>query len=295
MARVESDVELERDGCRLSGTLARPEPASEDRTVVLLVAGSGPTDRDGNAAAVGLRTDCLRQLAAALAEGGVASLRYDKRGIGRSATGASDERTLRFETYVEDATGWLRMLGTDTRFDRIAVLGHSEGALIAALCAAIMPVSAVISVAGTARPAGVLLRSQLAGRLSGPLTVAHEAILAGLEAGRTTDEVPPELHALYRPSVQPYLVSWLRRRPLDAVVALQVALLVVQGAADAQVDVEDGRLLAAARSGARLAIIDGMDHVLKRAAPDAASYTDQTRPLAPGLADSILRFLDDPR
>ena len=86
--------------------------------------------------------------------------------------------------------------------------------------------------------------SLLAGRLSGPLTVAHEAILAGLEAGRTTDAVPPELHALYRPSVQPYLVSWLRRRPLDAVVALQVPLLVVQGAADAQVDVEDGRLLA---------------------------------------------------
>ena len=137
--------------------------------------------------------------------------------------------------------------------------------------------------------------SLLAGRLSGPLTVAHEAILAGLEAGRTTDAVPPELHALYRPSVQPYLVSWLRRRPLDAVVALQVPLLVVQGAADAQVDVEDGRLLAAARSGARLAIIYGMDHVLKRAAPDAASYTDPTRPLAPGLTDSILRFLDDPR
>ena len=96
------------------------------------------------------------------------------------------------------------------------------------------------------------------GRCPGPLALAHEAILAGLEARSTTDEVPPEQHALYRPSVQPYLISWLRQRPLDAVATLPVPLLVVHGAADAQVDVEDGQLLVAARPGARLAIIDGM-------------------------------------
>jgi hypothetical protein len=90
------------------------------------------------------------------------------------------------------------------------------------------------------------------------VALAHEAILAGLEARSTTDEVPPEQHALYRPSVQPYLISWLRQRPLDAVATLPVPLLVVHGAVGAQVDVEDGQLLVAARPGARLAIIDGM-------------------------------------
>lgn len=230
MACAEEAVVLDRGDCRLEGTLSRPDATGTRGTIVLIVAGSGPTDRDGNGLPLGLRTDALKQVAAALAEGGVATLRYDKRGVGRSVDGATDEHALRFDAYVADAAAWVRELAADPRFDRVAVLGHSEGASIAARCALVAPVAAVISVAGTARPAGELLRRQLVGRLPASLAIVHESILAGLEAGRTTQDVPAELRVLYRPSVQPYLISWLGQRPLDAVAALEVPLLVVHGA-----------------------------------------------------------------
>ncbi|MEI7446486.1 MAG: alpha/beta hydrolase [Burkholderiales bacterium] len=149
MAGIEREVTLDRRDVLLSGTLTLPDALGTPRTVALFVAGSGPTDRDGNGPALGLRTDCLKQLAAALASGGVASLRYDKRGDGRSAAGPTDESALRFEHFVDDAAEWARRLAVDPRFDRVAVLGHSEGALIAALCASHAPaVDHVLKLAG---------------------------------------------------------------------------------------------------------------------------------------------------
>lgn len=85
----------------LSGTLLKPKSASEPPPVVLLIGGSGPTDRNGNQGGAGAGE--LRQLAEQLAERGIASLRYDKRGIGRSATPGLREEDLVLNTYVADA------------------------------------------------------------------------------------------------------------------------------------------------------------------------------------------------
>ena len=103
--------------------------------LLLIIAGSGPTDRDGNNPADG-HNDSLKKLAQNLARHGIASLRYDKRGVAASRTATPDERDLSVERYVADAEGWAGLLRDDPRFDRLILIGHSEGALIASLAAA---------------------------------------------------------------------------------------------------------------------------------------------------------------
>ncbi|MBK1615055.1 alpha/beta hydrolase [Rubrivivax gelatinosus] len=279
----------------LQGTLTLPARAAPRAPVALLIAGSGPTDRDGNTPLAAGRNDALKLLAPALADGGVASLRYDKRGIAASAGAGSDESSLRFDDYVDDAAAWAAQLARDPRFGAVVIVGHSEGATIGLLAALRAPVAAYVSIAGPAQPAAAVLRRQLAGRLPPELAAQSEAALAALEAGRLATDVPPALMALYRPSVQPYLISWFRHTPADSIARLQRPCLIVQGDTDIQVGLADAQALKAAQPACELAVIAGMNHVLKAVPADPArqiaSYGDPTLPLADALAPALLRFV----
>jgi hypothetical protein len=289
---AETLVELKTATGTIYGSLLAP-PTAARSPALLLISGSGPTDRNGNQPR--LHNDSLRQLATALAANGVATLRYDKRGIGASRAAAPAERDLRFDQYVDDAAGWLASLKADPRFTLVAVAGHSEGAHIGALAAEKEGVGAFVSMSGMGRKAADVLRTQLKPKLPEPLWKESERILAALEKGETTDAVPKELMVLYRPSVQPYLISWFRQSPTEAVAKLQVPVLVVQGAADVQIAVEEGeRLKAAARQG-ELFLVKDMSHIFKRVSADPASqmqgYTDPSVPIVPELAPRIADFL----
>jgi pimeloyl-ACP methyl ester carboxylesterase len=278
----------------VAGTLHLP--AGEGKApVVLIVAGSGPTDRDGNNPAFPGPNDSLKLLAEALGQAGFASVRYDKRGIGASRAAAPDESALRFDTYVDDAAAWIAKLKADPRFDQVAVIGHSEGALIGMLAAERAGAAAYVSLAGVADAPGAVLRKQLAGKLPPALAADNERILAGLEQGRLAAEVPPALAALYRPSVQPYLISWMKYVPSRRIAALRMPVLIVQGTTDIQVGVDQAQALKAARPDAVLAIIPGMNHVLKEVPADPqrqmASYSDPALPLHPQLAGTLTGFL----
>lgn len=281
----------------LHGTLQRPAGAGP-HPVALLIAGSGPTDRDGNSALLPGRNNSLMQLAAALAERGVASVRYDKRGIAASAAAGPREADLRFDTLVDDAAWWVQQLAADARFARVLVAGHSEGALIGTLAAAQSPTAALVLLAGPSEPAATVLRRQLAGRLPPSLADRSEALLKTLEAGRTDADVPEALNVLYRPSVQPYLVSWFRHDPAQALARLSLPCLIVQGSTDLQVLPDDARRLHAARPACTLALVDGMNHVLKTVPADPAaqqaSYGNPALPLAEGLQQSLTAFLTQP-
>jgi len=145
----------------IAGTLLVP-PASGKIPVVLIIAGSGPTDRDGNNPLLPGKNNCYKLLADALAAGGVASLRYDKRGIGESrASGGASEADLRFSMYVDDAVGWIVRLKADGRFSRVIVAGHSEGSLIGMVAANNGHADAYVSIAGGGHRAADLLRAKL--------------------------------------------------------------------------------------------------------------------------------------
>lgn len=294
LAVDEQPVVLSTPSGDLVGRLARPA-ADGPVPVVLIIAGSGPTDGDGNSRVIAGRNDSLKMLAAALADAGFASVRYDKRGVGASAAAAASESELRFEHYVEDAAAWLGKLAADRRFSGVAVVGHSEGSLIGMLAAQRGGARAFVSVAGVADGASTVLRGQLRGQLPPELAARSEVILAALESGEQAAEVPPPLLALYRPSVQPYLISWFRYVPAAELARLQLPCLVLQGDTDIQVPVAQARALQAAAPRCDLAIVAGMNHVLKQVPADPArqraSYGDPALPISADLVRVLTGFL----
>lgn len=283
---VESELQLPTAWGRLCGTLGLPQGAGP-WPGVLLIAGSGPTDRNGNNPLLPVPIDNLRRLAEALAARGVASLRYDKRGLGASIYPGLSEEALRFGDLVHDAALWARILAADGRISRVALAGHSEGALIAVLAAASAPAQAqaVVSIAGAGLCASDLIRRQIAGRLPPDSAAAAQQALAALERGETLADVPDELVLLFRPSVQPYLISWFREDPAEAIAQLQQPVLIVQGTQDAQVDVAQAQRLHEAQPQARLRIMQGIDHLLALDGDIAAGAKQVAAEMADWLAE----------
>lgn len=290
---AEADVEIAGGKAPLKGSLLLPE-GNARVTAVLILAGSGPTDRNGNSPG-GINTDAYKLIAQELAKQGIASLRVDKRGVAASAGAATKEEDLRFETYIEDAASWVAFLKQQKRVDRIFVLGHSEGALIGSIVAQRPGVAGFVSLSGAGFPAGEVLRRQLGAQLTGDLKARAFAAIAELEAGRTVANAPPELAALFRPSVQPYLISWFKYDPAAEIAKLKLPVLIAQGTTDIQVGVEDAKRLAAAKPDAQLLLIDGMNHILRAApmdrAANVATYSQPALPLKPELMPAITAFV----
>jgi pimeloyl-ACP methyl ester carboxylesterase len=278
----------------LGGMLTIPhQPISTD-TAVLLIAGSGPTDRDGNQAL--MQNNSLRFLAEGWSEAGFSVLRYDKRGVGASASVSVNEAEIRFTDFVADAVAWGHELQAQG-YAHLVLAGHSEGALIAALAAQqLSGVIGVLSLSGAGRPAAEVIRSQL---MNQPKEVQEWAfpVLDSLVQGKQVPEVSPWLWALFRPSVQPYLISWFAFDPAGELARLEVPVLVTQGDQDLQVTMEDAEMLAQANRSAVLASITGMNHVLKQVTEGDVqdnwkSYTDPLRPIHPELLQRTLVFLN---
>lgn len=289
----DSPIILETATGTISGTLILP-PLGKKAPVILIIAGSGPTDRDGNSKALPGKNDSLKMLAQALGAAGIPSVRYDKRGIGDSVR--TPEENLRFDSYVRDATDWVEMLKRDPRFAGVIVAGHSEGSLIGMLAARAASAKAFVSIAGPARSASQMLRQQLAGTLPADLAARNEAILQALEQAEPVGDIPPQLQSLYRKTVLPYLASWFKYVPADEYKKLDMPTLIIQGDTDIQVGVEQARALKAANPRAELAVIRGMNHVLKQVPPDPArqlsSYGDPALPLSREMVEQLIRFLD---
>jgi len=293
---VSTPVTLPSDPSPLHGTLLAP---SETRAAALIIAGSGPTDRDGNSP-MGVTASSYRLLAEGLAAHGVATVRTDKRGVGASAFAGGREDDLRFTDYADDARAWAAETARLTGQPCAWLIGHSEGALVALVAAGEgdEAVCGLVLLSGAGRPIGAVLREQLAG-VPEPFLSQALAILAELEAGRPVAEVPPQLAALFRPSVQPYIISWLPLDPAELVADYDGPVMIGQGTTDIQVGVADARAMAAARPDAALKLWEGVNHLLKLAPADraanAATYSNPDLPLAPGVVDDIAGFILQPR
>ena len=289
----EEEITLETKTGDIKGSLLIP-PVSEKTAVVLIIAGSGPTDRNGNNPM--MTNNSLKMLAKELQKNGIASVRYDKRGVGESKSSVLQESDLRFEDYVQDVEEWIKLLKQDDRFSSIIVLGHSEGSLIGMIASHKQEAKKFISVAGVGIPAGDILRKQLKGQ---PQFVLDEslAIIEKLENGETVEKVSQMLYSLFRPSVQPYMISWFKYDPQKEIAKLDIPILIVQGTTDIQVSVSDADKLALANKKSQKQIIEGMNHILKEAQADLQkniqTYSIPDLPLKKELIEVIVKFIEE--
>lgn len=291
---LQRPISLDTGSGELFGSLLLPQSA-KPVPVVLIIAGSGPTDRNGNSAD-GARNDSLKRLAWVLARHNIASVRYDKRGVAASLKATPDERNLTLDAYVADAVAWGKLLKADPRFGPLVVLGHSEGALVATLAAPELDPAGVISLSGSARPVDQVIRQQLADHMPPALLLRSNQILDRLKAGQVDADVPGPLQSIFRPSVQPYLISLFRADPAAAFARLTMPALIVQGTTDLQVGVADAEKLKQAKPDAELAVILGMNHVMRIVPNDVKqqlnSYNDPQLPLADALGRRLVGFID---
>lgn len=291
----ERPVELSTPTGQIKGKMILPG-SGEGYPVVLLIAGSGPTDMDGNSLPAQMKNNSLKYLAQDLARRGIATVRFDKRGIAGSKAAGKDEYSVRFEDYEKDVAGWIDLLARDRRFKGVYVAGHSEGALLGILASRNNPkVKGVISIAGAGRPMDELLEEQLAGQPEVIRTMAA-SICDSLKAGKLVPNVPLGMQALFRPSVQPFLISCFKYNPQEEIKKLKMPVLIVQGKTDIQVSVKDAELLKKALPAAQLVLIDNMNHVLKDCntldrQKQMAVYMDPDLPVNATLLSSIEKFV----
>lgn len=286
----ETNVTLKIHVDQLFGTLTFPDEVKKC-PVALIIAGSGPTDRDGNNPM--MKNNSLKMLAEALAKNGIASLRFDKRGIAESKASAITESSLVFENYTEDVKSWINFLKLDKRFTQITVIGHSEGSLIGMIAGA--KANKFVSIAGAGESADKLIKSQITSKSNKQLEDMTFPIIDSLKNGYKVNKVDPLLNSLFRESIQPYLISWFKYDPQTEIKKMIVPILIIQGNNDLQVTVKDAEKLSQANKNAELLIVDKMNHVMKIVEGDQqanfASYNNESLPVSEIMVDKIVSFI----
>lgn len=276
----------------LKGTLVKPEKLKKFN-LIIIQPGSGPTDRNGNNP-MGVKANSYRLLAEALAKRNIATLLIDKRGIAASTPAGKSEANLRFDDYINDLAGWVQFIKKDSRIKKIFLAGHSEGSLIAMVAAQKEKVKGYISISGAGEPIDKIIVRQV-NKQSPELATALDSMLMRLKNGEKLDTVPTYLLALLRPSVQPYMASWMKYNPCEEIQKLSIPTLILQGTTDIQVEAKEAEALKKCNPKAELSMVSGMNHILKEAPADRtknmATYNDVTLPLMRGLADMIAGFI----
>jgi alpha-beta hydrolase superfamily lysophospholipase len=287
---TETAVNVTAVGASLSGSIITPKNSTAKIPVVLIIAGSGATDRNGNTAGA-ITANSSFLLAEALGKAGIATARYDKRGIGKS-TSSKTEIDLRFDDFVNDAIALIKQLKADPRFSKVIVLGHSEGSLVGMLAAEREKVNAYISLAG----AGDAINKILEVQLKNESPEAYKVTLGRLDSlskGLTVKANAAD--PLFRPSVQPYMISWIKYNPQQEIKKLKIPVLIVNGITDIQVSVDNAQNLKKAKPDATLVLINGMNHILKQAPADREenikTYNNPKLPVDTELVKAITAFV----
>lgn len=278
----------------LWGTFCSPQKKIDTaQTLVLIIAGSGPTDRNGNNSV--MVNNSLQMLSHELSKFGYSSIRYDKRGVGASANAYLPEEELTFDDNVLIASHFYD-LGKNLGFSRIVIAGHSEGSMIGILLAQKRDVSGFISLAGAGRPIQDVLKEQYQATAPIIRDSAH-VVIDRLASGQRVDTLSPWLYSVFRPSIQKYIISWMKYDPAIEITHLNCPSLVLQGDNDLQVSVEDAEKLGQELPSGKLILLEGMNHVLKKVssekAENKAAYNNPSLPLHPDLMFSIVSFLKE--
>ncbi|MFC2692978.1 MAG: alpha/beta hydrolase family protein [Capnocytophaga gingivalis] len=282
---VTTQVSIDQE---IQGTLLSPKKQN-NTPLAILIAGSGPTNRDGNQAH--LKNNSLKYLAEGLAEKEISVFRYDKRIIAQMNKGTVQEDKLTFEDGVNDAL--LVVNYFKKKYKNIIIIGHSEGALIGILVAQKTPVSKLISLSGAGSNSATLIEEQI--KKNAPqLKEEAQKVLNLLKKGEQVDNISPYLAPVFRKSVQPYLISWFKYDPTKEITKIKIPVFIIQGTNDLQVERKEAQLLKEAQPKAQLLLVEGMNHILKEVKTieeNQQSYLNPDIPISPKLIEAIAQFI----
>ena len=281
----------------LAGTMLGPGTARAQ--AILIIPGSGMTDRDGNNP-MGVRAAPYRMLAEALAAQGITTIRIDKRGLFGSSGAVPDANAVTIGDYATDVRNWVTAIRARTGVPCVWLFGHSEGGLVALAAAHQPSICGLILAATPGRRMGDVLRAQLrANPANAPLLAQADAAIDALEAGRRADTsaMHPALQPIFRREVQGFLIGLFALAPAKLIAGVTQPVLILQGTRDLQIGEADARALAAANQAAKLVLLPDTNHVLKpvhtgSVEANLATYADDALPLAPGVADAIATFVN---
>src|SRR5688572_11600696 len=213
-------------GHTLAGTLTLPKSASRTKPVsaIITVTGSGPQDRDENIGLPGFRP--FRQIADSLARRGIAVLRMDDRGTGASGGTFKGSTSADFAEDVRAGLAYLRTR-PEIRADRLGVLGHSEGAIIAPMVAEKEPtLRAIVLLAGIAQPGRTALHFQLKNGIERNTRLTPEMRTSQIA------EIPKRIDAMG--AADPWMKFFLTYDPATAMRRVKTPVLILTGARDQQ-------------------------------------------------------------
>lgn len=277
----------------IDAVLAVP-PGVERPPVALLIAGSGPTDRDGNGP--GIKPATLKKLATQLAARRIATLRYDKRGAGGWKPEFGRPEDFRFKDFADDAVALANYLRNSGKFSKLILIGHSEGGLVAILTARRTRVDRLVLLATAARRQGDLLKEQLTRQAPAAVVKPIADAIDAIMNGQIIDPTPPGL--LLPPPMQPSFASAFREDPIAPLKLIEQPTLIVGGGRDSQVTRVDFDGLAAALPAAKTLWLKNMNHVLVDVTDQAdglAAYNQPERALNTGLIESVATFIGEAR
>lgn len=272
----------------VDGTLLMPT-SKEKPVLAIIIAGSGPTDRNGNQNF--LKNNALKKLAEALSSHGIATFRYDKRIVKQIKNGNVDKNIM-FDDFVTDAISVIEYFKKTNAYSKIYVIGHSQGSLVGML-AAKDRVNGFISLSGAGQSIDKVIIDQV--QKTAPMyTPDTKRVFDIMRQGKTTPDYPPALSSIFNIEIQPFMMNWMQYNPQDVIKSLDMPILIINGTKDLQVSVEEANLLKAASQHANLKIVDKMNHVLFIIEGDdlenAKSYNESARSLSQDVITAILDF-----
>jgi hypothetical protein len=282
------EIEIATEKGTLYGTLAKAN--GHEGQVVVLIAGSGPTDRDNNSLVLSGKMDGFLQLSQALNQEGYSVFRYDKRVAGKSRDSFGPHDMV-FDDFVKDAILVVEEM-QKKGYEKIHLVGHSQGALVALKVAQERQVASVTHLCGPGEPIDQTFLQQLEilpKDLYEEAEEAFDAVRRGQEVGQVSEELEP----YFSDRTTPFLANWMQYDPVEEAKAVEVPILFVAGGADSQVATEDLGLFQSVLEEETYQVIPKMNHVLKRVESESenqASYQDPSFPLDPVLLETLLDF-----
>ncbi|HKK13019.1 MAG TPA: alpha/beta hydrolase [Flavobacteriaceae bacterium] len=273
----------------VDGTLLTPN-SKKKPILAILIAGSGPTDRNGNQNF--LKNNALKKLAKSLSNHGIATFRYDKRVVKQIVTGNIDKNTT-FDDFVTDATSVIEYFKETNAYSKIYVIGHGQGSLVGML-AGKGRIDGFVSLAGAGQSIDKVIIEQVQ-KTAPQYTEDAKRVFGIMRSGKTTSDYPPVLYSLFNIEIQPFMMNWMEYDPKEVIKSLNVPILIINGTKDLRVSVEESKMLKEAAPEADLKIIDKMNHVLFIIEGDnldnAKSYNESARNISQELVSDILEFI----